>query len=283
MRRFIVLLGVSLFALGGIVSSASATVLIFDQFTQLLPPPTPGVLDEGYPVNQGYGDRVDSTTLTSLGGGYYRSEQSAPPGTKYFDYFVDPTPGVNDTPNVVVGYFPVAVPADNVGMDAPRLWRNDFGDLTNVAYLGGDDNGSVFEIVLYGDPFWDVALQGFDMAGWSHADYTIPSVRVYDLSTNAVLYEATDVLIEGDGTGPEHTTFAFGPPLVAHFLGIRIDVGATDEVIGIDNISFLQIEGEDGTVGHDPSYVPEPGALAIWSLLGAVGVSGGWLRRRKTR
>jgi hypothetical protein len=66
-----------------------------------------------------------------------------------------------------------------------RLWQTGYGDLVNVAF--GEGPG--------------------ELAGWPEADYTIAAVEVF--AGAATLYSATDVLVEGNASGPRDTTFAF--------------------------------------------------------------------------
>lgn len=138
------------------------------------------------------------------------------------------------TPNVVVDYGP----ADAV----PTRWTNAYGDLQCVLYDANNNTGSL-EITLTADAGFNVNLRSFDMGGYPNFDYTISSVQVIDAISNAVLFSQNNVLIQGDSTGPQHTTFSFSPALSGRSLRIRFDasnyLGASDN-IGIDNIVFSQ-------------------------------------------
>ncbi len=106
------------------------------------------------------------------------------------------------------------------------------------------------------------------MAGWFRADYTIPSVGVYDGNNNP-LFSQNDVLIQGDNVGPQHTSFAFPTPLSAPLLRISFDPTGSEffgEDAAIDNIQFSQ--------------VPEPSTVA---LLLASGLAACRICRKRVR
>ena len=76
------------------------------------------------------------------------------------------------------------------------------------------------------------------MAGWSNADYTIDSVHGLD-TTGSPLYSDTDILIQGDFGGPQHTSFVFDQPITSQEMTIRFDSSNLAAVS--DNITFSQI------------------------------------------
>jgi hypothetical protein len=210
-----------------------ATVLIFDQSRSatgtLVVPVTSGAS-----VPQDYGDRVAQSPQTVPGGAFTYGED-----------------GEGFTPNVVAAYF------TDSDTTAPRvaLWQADYGDLMNVMF-GLSDSGAL-NVGLTADAGFDVLLYHFDLGGWSHADYTIAAVRVLDGATP--LFEQSNVLVQGDATGPGHTAFDFPTPLNGSDLRIRIEYGnlaaGQQDNIGLDNIRFGQ--------------TPEPAAPAVLGLFTA--------------
>lgn len=170
------------------------------------------------------------------------------------------------TPNVLVSY---GVPANG----SLIRWTTDYGDLTNI--LENEVDGSAYVDVLFtADPGYMVTLFGFDLAGWLRADYTLPAgVRV--TSGADTLFSQSNVLVQGNGVGPQHTTFDFGAGLTGQTLALRIDLtgmGNNSDNIGLDNIRF-------GQVAPTTTAVPEPSAWAMM-ILGLAG-AGGALRRRR--
>ena len=117
------------------------------------------------------------------------------------------------------------------------------------------------------------------MGGWSNADYTINAVRVLDGGTE--LFSQSDVLVEGDSTGPRHTTFAFATPLSGNDLLIEINYsnlpGNQQDNIGIDNVRFGQFPGP-------VAVVPEPSSMMLLGIgLGALAVLWGRCRVSPSR
>lgn len=128
------------------------------------------------------------------------------------------------TPKVAVSY--------GAALTNVRTYVADYGDLTNVAF--GDDGN--IEITLTAAAGFDVRLESFDLAGWKRTDQVVPRVEV--VSGNFALYAANNVAVQGDASGPQHSTFLFPVPLVASTLTIRIF--ADSPFVGIDNVKFSQ-------------------------------------------
>ncbi len=146
-----------------------------------------------------------------------------------------------------------------------EFWNNDYGDLTKVAYPSA--NGMVAEIAIVPASGYGVKLVSFDMAGYSHADLTNTVMRILDGSGNVLQNFAAEgaVAIQGDGTGPQHSTFT--PNLT--FAGtVRLQWG-TNWNVGLDHLRFEAVP---------LSAIPEPSTWALLGL-GAVVVLG-WRRLR---
>jgi hypothetical protein len=228
-----------------IASLWSAVVVSRASATVLIFQPASGAFGDDAPLPAGYGNRVTMATqdgfLYGLGGG--------------------------TTPNVVTSYGP-----------AISTWDNDFGDLFHVVYAEGDTTASTFEMDLTADPGFKVILNSFDMAAWPHVDYTINSVTVLNES-NVALYSQSNVLIEGDSTGPQHTHFDFagvsGQTLKIQWDATNVLVGGASDSddVGITNINFSQ---------QAAAVVPAPSSFVVSSMLfGFFGVVA-LLRRVKT-
>lgn len=162
-------------------------------------------------VPQAYGDRV---TTTSQGGYRYGS-----------------TGGF--TPNVTVGYGPVAA--------GVARWGEGYGDLRNVIYRE-EEGAGILEVKLSADPGFNVGLRAFDLAGYQRNDQVINSVTVRD-AAGKTLFARTQVKVEGDAVGPQHSTFAFPAPLTSSALVIRVDsrnLGSHSDNVAMDNICFSQ-------------------------------------------
>jgi len=246
--------------------TAQASILNFDIFDDTEPLYQED-FPEGFAINQEYGDNVSGPT------------QVATNGTTEFNYGEG---GEGFTPNVFVGYGP-----SSIFTGGPNLWRYDYGDLTRVLYQGSTNTGvgndyDFLDIVFYAEPGYDVVLYEFDLGGWFESDYTINAVTVYDgvpfpfLTPTNDIFEATDVLVKGAGPDSTHIDFG-GTPLTAHVVWLRIDatnLGATSELIGIDNIRFGQAENGNpdeppvdlGAIADalQPAEVPELASIVIW-------------------
>lgn len=199
---------------------AHATILTFDE-EGVAPLANGTLLQEAVAIPAQYGDRVTATVQAGL---------------------VYGEAGEGFTPHVVVDYQP----------DGDiQLWRADYGDLQRVAFAQTEGTGNM-RITLTADAGFLVNLHGFDVGGWFRQDYVINSIRV--LAGEDVLFEALDVLIEGDDQGDLHSSFLFTPALSAQSLSILFDSSnLLDESdnIGIDNIRFSE----------SPAPVPLPGGL----------------------
>ena len=196
--------------------AARATVLAFDQqLVNGVVVPTTDASD----LPPGYGNRVAGPSQAVPGGQYTYTQG-----------------GEGFTPNITVAFTSFGP----FGANDTSLWSNDYGDLTNV--LLGNENSGTLDIRFAADAGYTTLLHGFDLAGWSNTDYTIDAVRV--LGDGNPLFVATSVLVEGNFTGPRHTSFAFATPLQADALHIEIDygnlAGRQQDNIGIDHIRFGQ-------------------------------------------
>lgn len=199
---------------------AHATILTFDE-EGVAPLADGTLLQEAVAIPGQYGDRVTANVQAGL---------------------VYGEAGEGFTPHVVVDYQPEG---------DIQLWRADYGDLQRVAFAQTEGTGNM-RITLTADDGFLVNLHGFDVGGWFRQDYVIDSIRV--LAGEDVLFEALDVLIEGDGDGDLHSSFLFTPMLSAQSLSILVDSSnllAESDNIGIDNIRFSE----------SPAPVPLPGGL----------------------
>lgn len=225
-------------------SSSHATILGFDQIRNANGQLVPTI--SGRDVENDYADRVNALSANVPGG-----------------QFTYGNAGEGFTPNVIADFF--AASASPVE-PAVSLWQDQYGDLTNV--LIGDNNSSTLTVQLTADSGFEVQLHHFDLAGWPSTDYTINAVRV--LGKTDTLFSQNNVLVEGNVTGNQHTSFDFANPLSAADLSIQIDYsnlpGGQHDNLGIDNIRFGQTP---------PGVIPLPSA---WLLLGT-GLAGIALRR----
>lgn len=153
-----------------------------------------------------------------------------------------------------------------------RLWSLSFGDLTNVVF--GQPGSGFMEVVLTAEPGTEVALYGFDLAGYPARDVSINGVEI--LGPSSTLFSQSSVLVEGGAGAVRHSSFDFAAPLVASQLVIRIDYAnittSRQDDVGFDNLRFGQV----------PRPVPEPAPAAL--ALGAVLASfsaGSRARRRR--
>ena len=231
----------------GVPVESHATVLIFDQTrnaTQTTVIPT----SAGSVVQQDYGDNVTSSPMNVPGGQFTYGNE-----------------GEGFTPNIITDYF------SDAGVSQ---WTIQYGDLTNVLFASPLSGASpnTLNIRLTADPGFEVLLYHFDLAGWANSDYMINGVSVF--SDTTTLFSQNNVLVEGDFSGPRHTTFDFANPLSAEQLQIQIDFSnlaeSIQDNIGIDNIRFGQ---------NPPAAVPIPTALWLFGsgLLGLIGTA----RRKK--
>lgn len=237
----------SVAVLGFSAAPAAATTLLFDQTrdaaSQTLVVPT----GSGASVAQDYGDRAASAAHAVQGGVFTYGES-----------------GEGFTPNVVVDYMGGGSgPGQGVS-----LWQDDYGDLHNVIF-GAPASGQL-QLQLTADAGFSAVLLGFDLAGWPNADYTIDAVRV--LADGVLVFEQTQVLVQGDASGPAHTSFSFaaglrGASLLLQISYANVPAGQHDN-IGLDNLRFAQ---------DPPPPVPEAPA---WLLM-AAGLA--LLRRRALR
>jgi hypothetical protein len=227
---------------GGItLGPAHATILLFDQerngIESVIPTTSGGLVPDDY------GDNVTGSVMAVPGG-----------------FFTYGDGGEGFTPDVTVDIF-----ADLATETDPRarLWQNGYGDLVNVVFAEGPGTAGSpgLNVRFTASPGYVVDLYGFELAGFG-ADYTIASVQV--LSGVSTLFSAADVLVEGNATGPQRTTFAFDTPLSAAELLVRLDLSniapGVQDNIGIDSIRFGQTP---------PRVVPEP-ATAVLLLLGGL-------------
>lgn len=191
--------------------------------------------DQINPTFAGYGDNVTSTTEGNFtygaAGGF--------------------------TPNIVADYSTGAA-----------FWNSNYGNLSNVLYAE-EFAGGIFGLTLTADPGFKVSLDSFDLAGWPNTDYTINSLEV--LAGSTALFSASNVVVQGDSSGPRRTSFDFDDPFVAQSLTIRFDASnlaiIQSDNIGIDNVRFSQ--------------VPEPSSVLGVLGFGALGVGSMWKRKRR--
>jgi hypothetical protein len=237
MRRIVAYSFVAAWFLIG-ADHANATILTFDIFNSIYS--LSQNYPEGYAVEQQYGDNVTATS-------------GSIPGGTTFNYGIG---AEGFTPNVQASYGPTSI-----FTGGPALWRYDYGNLTNVLYQGSTFTGVGFdydflEIGLTAAPGFDVLLYGFDLGGW-FSDFTIKEVAV--LTGSNSLYSQSNVNIL---SGANHTSFAFASPIRASSLKILIDstnIGASSELVGIDNIRF-------GQALSQTTPVPEPASLGLFAI-----------------
>ena len=227
---------------------AKATIIQFDQFRDANGNVIPTI--SGNAPEDDYGDRVTGASMAVPGG--------------FFTYGND---GEGFTPNITADFFSGSATVNN---PAVSLWSQQYGDLTNV--LIGNNNSMNLNIRLTADDGYAVQLYHFDLAGWPNADYTINAIQIFD-NTN-LIFNQSNVLVEGNSTGPLHTSFDFMSPLIASDLLIQIDysnlAGSQHDNIGIDNIRFGQTP---------PAVIPIP--AAAWLFSSGLFVLIGITRRKK--
>jgi len=227
---------------------SSATILTFDQerdaATQTIVQPA----SSGGIVPADYGDLVTGAVMAVPGGVFTYGEG-----------------GEGFTPDVTVDVYSAAATPTGAGVS---LWQNGYGDLTNVIFADGPGTAgaSLLSVLLTAAPGHVVDLYGFDLAGFG-ADYVIAGVSV--LAGSITLFSETDVLVQGDLSGPRHTSFDFATLLSAAELLLQVDLanlapGIQDNV-GMDSIRFGQTPPADDDPDPD-NEVPEPGTLALLGL-----------------
>lgn len=251
-----IVIGAALFA-GLTTLPAHATIVTFDQIRDSSAgnPVIPTISGRSVPVD--YANRVSAAVMNVPGGQFTYGEA-----------------GEGFTPNVVTQFFSGAASTIGSGVS---LWQDGYGDLVNVLFANNISN--FLAVRLTADAGYSVGLFGFDLAGWPSADYVINGVRV--IGDSNTLFSQTNVLVEGNATGPRHTAFDFGADLFASDLLLEIDfgnlAGGIHDNIGLDNLRFGQNppppEPDDDP---GPAQVPEPGTLA---LLG-ISLLGGWITRK---
>lgn len=115
---------------------------------------------------------------------------------------------------------------------------------------------------------------GYEVINWLITDYYITSLSILNQS-NTVLFAQANVFVEGDAG---HSSFVFsGVSGQSQIIEARIDLGASSDNIGMDNILFSQsVSNQD----NGPVPVPESATLL---LLGAGPAGIGAARRRRFR
>lgn len=219
---------------------ARATILLFDQERDAATQSTVQPTSSGGTLPADYGDRVTGAVMAVPGGSFTYGDG-----------------GEGFTPNVTVDIFSAAAtPTD------PRvnLWQTGYGDLVNVIFAEGPGTAGapLLSVRFTADPGYTVDLYGFELAGFG-TDYVIDGVTVFAGATT--LFSETDVLVEGNLSGPRRTSFAFGTPLSAPDLLLQVDLsnlasGIQDNV-GMDAIRFGQ------TPPPSFSTVPEPATAPL--------------------
>ena len=105
------------------------------------------------------------------------------------------------------------------------LWALSFGDLENVVFA--DPASGFMEVTLTANAGFEVALHGFDLAGYPFADWVINGITIS--SPTATLFSQSSVLVEGGAGTVRHTEFSFASPLVASQLGRWNGIALTGE------------------------------------------------------
>ncbi|MCP9447025.1 MAG: hypothetical protein NNA22_05585 [Nitrospira sp.] len=202
---------------------AGATILLFDQERDAATESTVGPTSSGGKLPADYGDHVTGAVMAVPGG-----------------FFTYGEGGEGFTPDVSVDIFSAAATATDPRVN---LWQIGYGDLVNVIFADGPGTAGapLLSARFTAEPGYAVDLYGFDLAGFG-VDYVIAGVSVFAGATT--LFSETDVLVQGDLSGPRHTTFAFTTPLSAPELLLQVDLsnlasGIQDNV-GVDSIRFGQ-------------------------------------------
>lgn len=226
----------------------NATILLFDQERDAGTQSMVGPTSSGGTLPADYGDHVTGAVMSVPGGLFTYGEA-----------------GEGFTPDVSLDIFSAAATETDPRVN---LWQTGYGDLVNVIFAEGPGTAGapLLSVRLTAAAGYMVELYGFDLAGFG-SDYTIAGVSVF--AETATLFSETDVLVQGDASGPQHTAFAFDSPLSAPELLLEIDLsnlpsGIQDNV-ALDNLRF----------GQNPPGVPEPTTLFLASVVTA----GLWLGR----
>ncbi len=231
---------------------AHATILLFDQQRDATSASVVQPTSSGGSLPPDYGDNVTGAVMAVPGG-----------------LFTYGDGGEGFTPHVTVDIFSSAATPSEA---RARLWQTGYGDLVNVVFGEGPGIGGapLLSVLLSASDGHVVDLYGFELAGWSNADYTIAGIDV--LAGSVPLFSETDVLVQGDFSGPRHTTFTFEQPHSAPEILLRLDLSnlaaSVQDNIGIDSIRF----------GQTPPAVPEPAAVLL--LLGGLALAASQHRRR---
>jgi hypothetical protein len=241
--HFILLPGIAILLLSlASTNTARATILLFDQERDAATQSIVGPTGSGGTLPADYGDHVTSAVVSVPGGVFTYGEA-----------------GEGYTPNVSLDIFSAEATETNPRVN---LWQDGYGDLVNVIFAEGPGTAGapLLSVRLTAETGYMVDLYGFDLAGFN-TDYTIAGVSVFAGATT--LFSEADILVQGDQTGPGHTTFAFDPPFSAPELLLQIDLsnlpsGIQDNV-ALDNLRF----------GQNPPGIPEPGTLLLATLAAA--------------
>ncbi len=240
----------ALAAMGCAALPGQATVLEFDQI-RVGGNVVPTISGNG--PEPDYGDKVTGSPMNVSGGQFTYGHA-----------------GEGFTPNIVADFF--AGSATDLLRPRVTLWHDSYGDLVNV--LIGNNSSLSLNVRLTADPGFTVQLHHFDLAGWVNTDYAIAAVRVFDGAGELLSQSGVD--IEGDFSGPRHTSFDFAAPLSAAVLQIQVDYGnlpgGQQDNIGIDNIRFGQ---------NPPPAVPWPATSVL--LLAGLGLVVRRVRRLRLR
>ena len=244
MRR--VLQAVALAILAAPPTLASATILTFDQERDAATQSTVQPTSSGGALPADYGNGVTGAVMAVPGGSFTYGDG-----------------GEGFTPDVTVDILAGSTTDARVS-----LWQSGYGDLVNVIFADGPGTAGapLLSVRFTAALGFAVDLYGFDLAGFG-LDYVIAGVSV--LAGATTLFSETDVLVQGDASGPPRTSFAFGTPLSASELLLLVDLsnlapGIQDNV-GMDNIRFGQMP--TGEIDPDPdNQVPEPGTLVLLGL-----------------
>ncbi|CAG7856420.1 hypothetical protein MCAMS1_00891 [biofilm metagenome] len=210
------------------INDSHGSILTFDQFRNASGSVVPTISGNG--PESDYGDNITGSPMNVPGGQYTYGNG-----------------GEGFTPNISVDFF--------AGNNNVSLWQGGYGDLTNV--LIGDNNSNSLNIRFIAEPGFAVLFYGFDIGGWFNTDYTINAITLTNGS--ATLFSQNNTLVEGNFSGPRHSSFQFGTPFSSTELVLQIDFsnlsGSQHDNIGVDNVRFGQ---------QKLSEVPLPGAFFLF-------------------